>query len=571
MATEIPTDYVLAVNDSIIESKKGAILINPHNSPGIKRDADRYPAAIVPQFSGIVDPANTKKVYLKDAEMNTLAGCGPDPITGAFAMPGYWPIGPKYYFAFVAPTGYVHKIERVADPEAAVYRGNPAVFGNDPAVVFPGGFIENTSDTSLLTARGPMSTATIDAFLPASGARGEFTFPSPYDTEGVRLTASTDGSVIPGLYSYWMIANNHVGSNEMKILCVFDSVDGGPSIITYNKVTGTVSAPVQIFANGEFYQNHTAFQNAYFSKTDPNVIYWAQGADILSVNVSNLSTPLVDEDVTVVYSMSSVPEASFIKQITSSADDRYIAGTYQDGAFSALGCIVVDTVANSHQLFPSIGSYDEAQISPDGDWLVIKENVDAAQGEDNRIFDLTGGLAAAPATEVVLNDTAGAAGHSDLGYDGYMVNKDNYWGGGNTPGATTLRNLATPTVGTLVHRGDTWSFPSMTHVSFQHAKPIAEVPIASQYVVGGQIDTSDPGVHENEIIAAPLDGSEDCLVLAPSMSQNSGAGAGHYERVPKGVTDITGDYFFWTANRGGSARFDLFMVKIPWRGVVPSA
>jgi hypothetical protein len=88
--------------------------------------------------------------------------------------------------------------------------------------------------------------------------------------------------------------------------------------------------------------------------------------------------------------------------------------------------------------------------------------------------------------------------------------------------------------------------------------------------VGGQIDTTDPGVHENEIIAAPLDGSEDCLVIAPSLSQNSGAGSGYYERVPKGVTDITGHYFFWTANRGGSARFDLFMVKIPWAGQVPA-
>jgi hypothetical protein len=35
-----------------------------------------------------------------------------------------------------------------------------------------------------------------------------------------------------------------------------------------------------------------------------------------------------------------------------------------------------------------------------------------------------------------------------------------------------------------------------------------------------------------------------------------------YEQLPKGNLDVTGRYFIWTANLGGS-RLDAFLVKVP--------
>src|SRR6476619_2788408 len=78
----------------------------------------------------------------------------------------------------------------------------------------PGGFV--AADDSP-TARPLLSAAQIASFVPA---RGVFTFPAPYLTQGVRLTNSSDCAggadcINPVGYSYWRNINNHVGSNVM--------------------------------------------------------------------------------------------------------------------------------------------------------------------------------------------------------------------------------------------------------------------------------------------------------------------------------------------------------------------
>src|SRR4051812_42217464 len=80
----------------------------------------------------------------------------------------------------------------------------------------PGGFLESDDAT---IARPPLTPAQIAAFLPS---RGTFTFPAPYNTQGVRLTNAADCSgggdcVRPVGYSYWRNINNHVGSNTMLV------------------------------------------------------------------------------------------------------------------------------------------------------------------------------------------------------------------------------------------------------------------------------------------------------------------------------------------------------------------
>jgi hypothetical protein len=419
----------------------------------------------------------------------------------------------------------------------------------------PGGFIENPAGA---TARGALDTATIDSFMPVTDV-GTFTFPAPWNTEGIRLTNSASNyatdSVFPVDYSYWRVSNNHVGSDVMKIMVRLAEADGGPSIIEYNKVTKTVSAPTPIFDTGVLYRNPTAFPNAYFSAVDPNKMYWAYEGSLKSIDVSSL--PLQSGDVTEVFDADRIQSGYKVWQSHTDNNDRFHVMTYRTGAYSNLGAVVYDSQLDTFDLYPSSGAYDESQITKDGNYIVIKENVDGLQGEDNRIIRVSDGA------EIVFNDLDGAAGHSDLGYDDYMVHANNY---APDPAVLEVTDIKTPLTSSVqIYSGSTgaaYTNSPLPHISWAHAKPVSQVPLADQYVVGGGI-SPDTDVHENEILAVPLDGSEDCLIVAPSMGANSGGGGNFYNRLPKGNTDITGEYFIWSCNRGGSSRLDIFMVRIP--------
>src|SRR5690242_15616467 len=70
-----------------------------------------------------------------------------------------------------------------------------------------GGFIDSSTAAGL---RPKLSAGEIAAFMPS---RGVFTFPSPYSTQGVRLTNGSDcggqDCVLSVGYSYWSNINNH--------------------------------------------------------------------------------------------------------------------------------------------------------------------------------------------------------------------------------------------------------------------------------------------------------------------------------------------------------------------------
>ena len=74
----------------------------------------------------------------------------------------------------------------------------------------PGGGFTEKSGSPRLRAR--FTAAEIDAFLPASGAKGKFTFPAPYNTEAIRLTNAGDCTGGADClwyvgYSYWRNIN----------------------------------------------------------------------------------------------------------------------------------------------------------------------------------------------------------------------------------------------------------------------------------------------------------------------------------------------------------------------------
>src|SRR5579872_6896243 len=73
------------------------------------------------------------------------------------------------------------------------------------ADTFPGGFLEN-DDTSV--ARANLNASQISAFMPS---RGVFTFPAPYNTQGIRVTNANDcggGDCVDLIYSYWNNMSN---------------------------------------------------------------------------------------------------------------------------------------------------------------------------------------------------------------------------------------------------------------------------------------------------------------------------------------------------------------------------
>src|SRR5690606_29121285 len=106
-----------------------------------------------------------------------------------------------------------------------------------------------------------------------------------------------------------------------------------------------------------------------------------------------------------------------------------------------------------------------------------------------------------------------------------------------------------------------WDASAPAHVSYANARD--DVPLTAQYACGSSA-SKQTATHSNEIVCFMLDGSEEVLVVAPTMTdlEASGGGSDSYARMPKGNVDVTGEYFVWTSNMG-SGRQDMFIVRIP--------
>src|SRR4030095_10654725 len=139
-----------------------------------------------------------------------------------------------------------------------------------------GGFLEKAG---VQTYRPRLTATQIAAFLPPTGAKGRFTFPAPYNTQGVRLTNAADCAGGQDClwyvgYSYWRNMNNHVGSDTIYILLGFDRNRGGagPSLIAYNKTTDQVQNLGALFSSASPYSYSTA-EGWYFSATMSSRLY----------------------------------------------------------------------------------------------------------------------------------------------------------------------------------------------------------------------------------------------------------------------------------------------------------
>jgi hypothetical protein len=141
---------------------------------------------------------------------------------------------------------------------------------------------------------------------------------------------------------------------------------------------------------------------------------------------------------------------------------------------------------------------------------------------------------------------------------GYVIGADNW---NSLPSAILDWEFArNPLSGRMVFHSPNWTAPAANHISHTNARP--DLPLAQQYACGSAA-TRASGVWGNEIVCFRLDNSFDVLVVAPVLTNLDAAGGGDdYAKMPKGNLDVTGRYFLWTSNAGGS-RLDAFLVKVP--------
>ena len=439
------------------------------------------------------------------------------------------------------------------------------------ANTFPGGFLEN-DETS--TIRQPLTATQIAAFMPT---RGLFTFPAPYNTQGIRVTNASDcggQDCVDMTYSYWRNLSNSTGSDTMYILVGLDKNRGGagPTLFSYSKSTDQLTEVGPLFDASSSLSWYST-EAMYFSYSMPTKIYIVSGTQMLRYDV-------LAHTFETVFDVSSQYPNTVLHQANSSNDDDVHSATLEDSSsYAALGCVAYKVSTKQYFYFPVQGKFDECQIDKSGRYLEIKELLPSDPcttcDEDDVIEDLQAG------TQTVLLDVNGAGGHSDLGY-GTMIAADNW---NNDANAWREWDLSTPLVGGgptsvsgvpqggLVYHDLLWGVFEPSHISFENAVPASVTPIAKQYACGGAIN-STISPRSNDIQCFLLDptvapSAAQTLVVAPVMGDLSATGGNatcpsctDYAKDPKGNIDPTGQYFFWTTNMGGS-RLDAFIVKIP--------
>ena len=417
--------------------------------------------------------------------------------------------------------------------------------GSPFAFASPGGFVEKAGSA----IRPRWSTTEVHDVVPNS--RGKFTFPAPYQTEAMRVTTAEDchgaDCVRPVGYSYWRNMNNHIGSQEILIFLSLNRSQGGtgPTLFSYDKTTEEVTDRGPLFDAGHRLSWATA-EGWYFSATRPTTMYVNDGSKMLRYDVLSHASEVIF-DVSGKFGT----DREIWQMSSSYYDDVHAATLRVKGTNTFLGCLVYMETTGQLLYYPKAGDLDECQIDKSGRFLMLFEQLDGRNGFDNRIIDLSTG------TEERRLDAPGAAvlGHHDMGF-GYAVGHDHY---NQLPNATLTWSMSPAAPGPVDHRDYNWELVQAQHVSHTNARP--DLPKEQQFACGSNADRFTYA--QNEIVCFKLDGSLTQLVVAPVMTNLDASGGGSdYEKAPMGNLDVTGQYFIWTTNLGGS-RIDAFIVKVP--------
>jgi hypothetical protein len=396
-----------------------------------------------------------------------------------------------------------------------------------------------------------------------------------------------------------MQSNNHVGLDEITLFLKRDHRDGGGGncLVKINKETLMPSDPITIFDENELFANPTAVECPTFSMVDPYIVRWVSAGAFIELDTRKVDGTrlLVNEDADVIFSAREIlgDDRLILQAQVVDGTDRWYAATLKrrseiDGKYRTQGIFLYDRQTDQHLV---LGPFDDAECNLDlsGKWLIVRhhdyEPPSGLGGGVNRIYNLENGIGGVLESEKLLEDIDGAGGHMDMGHE-FFCTKNNWRnpeqiGGRNK---TEIQDFRTEDysgqdgvggIGKLIGETAYSGGNVLNHPSWRHGKPREVVPLEDQYVVGSgaNLNVDEDGNHyplSNEILALSCDGGNRFLACAPVMCDTTqGAGGETYNRLPKAFVDVTGEFVFWSANRG-TDQFDIYCVKIPYHKIVPS-
>jgi hypothetical protein len=406
-----------------------------------------------------------------------------------------------------------------------------------------GGWVEQQATAT----RERFSASQIQSLIPPT--RGPFTFPSPYNTQAVRITDASDcgGQDCVNMlgYPYWRNSNAHQGSDTMWIFIGLSTARGGngPTLFEYHKQAHTITKIGPLFEPGTSFRSSSG-QGWYFSASQPNTLYLNDGPKMLRYDVVSKRFETVFD------SASHFGDGYDIWQMHSSNDDLVHSATLRNSRTKEyLGCLVYQEPSRQFAFYPKQGVFDECHVDKSGRYLALFDQLDGNPMMDDIFIDLRTGE-----KKTFYN----AMGHHDMGY-GYIIGGD---GWNKLPNALVVYRFFPTFVSkeSVVFYNLNWKISAANHIS--HANAQAAVPMTRQFACGSNADRSPI---QNELLCFRLDGSREQLVVAPLMTNLDAPGGGtDYAKLPKGNLDITGQYFIWTTNGSGN-RLDAFLVTVPYQ------
>ncbi|MGH8414677.1 MAG: hypothetical protein ACRESX_08110, partial [Gammaproteobacteria bacterium] len=360
-------------------------------------------------------------------------------------------------------------------------------------------------------------------------SRGVFTFPAPYNTQGIRLTNASDcggQDCLDLIYSYWSNMSNSTGSNTLYIFVGLDRARGGagPTLFSYDKTTDQLTDLGPMFPASSPY-SWMSGEGWYWSDSYPDDLYITTGSQLQRYNVLTQTFQTVF-DTTTAY------PNTVLWQTSTSANDDVHAGTLEDASsYAMLGCIVYKESTHQFYYFPALVTFNECQVDRSGRYILIDETTPTTCSRcdlDTVIEDLQ------TSTQTIIPNQVGGGGHYAMGY-GWYVQADNW----TVPNAWRWWDMSQPYVengppvgignliqGGLVHQDLSWNVDEPSHIS-TYDDP--NDPPNKQYACGGANPTTLVAPHSQEITCFLLDdsilpASQQVLVVAPTMTDPNASG-----------------------------------------------
>lgn len=330
--------------------------------------------------------------------------------------------------------------------------------------------------------------------------------PGPVLNRVVRVTNEQDGDFMPRMYSYW--PNAVIRDGAIYVFAIH--VDGSPRFFRVSQ-DGTVARL------GPLLPYRTLGEGWYFD-ADAGV-YLIDGPRLRRVNPFSLEDRIV-------FSIERTHPGCELWQAHSSDDGNVHSATVQrvvsEGAYPRIGTVVCRW--RDQTFFAAVGDLDESQITPDGEFLIIKETLE--DGLANRIITLASG------NERLLRKADGAVGHSDCG-PGSLVGE---WS--PPPG---------PEHGQCVY----WDLRTLTRRELFATWNMGHVSVRGDVCLSSNSDT---------IAVVDLNGGGRRPFLNHGMVIHDPEHA--YDDMTKANLDPSGRIACYMSNQGGS-RFDVFVAPVP--------